>query len=81
MAALTQEANTVTGIVVNSQGQPMAGVKVRADNPNGNNIHAETTTDAAGRYKIKLTSIGGWKIYAWKEVQFMEKTYHLRLAV
>ena len=76
-----EEANTVTGIVVNSQGQPMEGVKVRADNPNGNNIHSEVTTDAAGRYKIKLTSIGSWKIYAWKEVQFMDKTYNLRLGM
>lgn len=77
----TEEANTVTGTVRNSQGQPMAGVKVRADNPNGNNIHVEATTDDNGRYKLKLTSIGGWKIYAWKEVQYMEKTYQLRLAM
>jgi hypothetical protein len=75
------EPNTVTGVVVNAQGQPMAGVKVRADNPNGNNIHAETTTDANGKYRLKLTSIGGWKIYAWKEVQVQDKTYHLRLGM
>ena len=78
---ITEEPNTVTGVVVNSQGQPMEGVKVRADNPNGNNIHSEVTTDANGRYTIKLTSIGSWKIYAWKEVQFMDKTYHLRLGM
>lgn len=75
------EANTVSGIAVDAQGKPLAGVRVRAENPTGNNIHMDATTGADGRYKIKLTSIGGWKIYAWKEVQFQDKTYHLRLAM
>lgn len=77
----TGEANTVSGTVVDRQGNPMEGVKIRAENPNGNNIHVDGTTDVNGRYKLKLTSIGGWKIYAWKEVQYQEKTYHLRLAM
>ena len=77
----TEEANTVTGTVVDRLGNPLEGVKVRADNPNGNNIHVEATTNAQGKYTLKLTSIGGWKIYAWKEVQFMDKTYHLRLGM
>lgn len=75
------EPNTVSGTVTDAQGQPLAGVKVRADNPNGNNIHVEGTTDANGKYKLKLTSIGGWKIYAWKEVRYMDNTYILRLGM
>lgn len=78
---ITEQANTVTGTVLDRLGNPLEGVKVRADNPNGNNIHVEGTTNAEGKYSLKLTSIGGWKIYAWKEVQFMDKTYHLRLAM
>ena len=77
----TSAANVVTGIAVDGQGKPLAGVKVRAENPNGNNIHVVGTTDNEGRYRLKLTSVGGWKIYAWKEVQYENQTYHLRLAM
>lgn len=77
----TGEANTVSGIAVDAQGHPLAGVKVRAENPTGDNIHVDGTTGADGRYKLKLSSIGGWKIYAWKEVQYEDQTYHLRLGM
>lgn len=77
----TNEANVVTGIAVDAQGRPLAGVKVRAENPTGNNIHIDGTTGADGRYKLKLTSIGGWKIYAWKEVTYQDQVYHLRLGM
>lgn len=75
------EPNTVSGIAVDAQGHPLAGVKVRAENPTGDNIHVDGTTGADGRYKLKLSSIGGWKIYAWKEVQYEDQTYHLRLGM
>jgi protocatechuate 3,4-dioxygenase beta subunit len=68
------EPNTVVGTVVDRQGQPIAGAKVSAVNPNGYNIHTDAITDANGKYKIKLTSIGSYKIYAWKEVQYQGKT-------
>jgi len=77
----TGEANVVTGAVVDAQGTPLAGVKVRAENPTGDNIHVDGTTNADGKYKLKLSSIGGWKIYAWKEVDYKGKTYHLRLGM
>lgn len=77
----TDNTNTVTGIAVDGQGRPLAGVKVRAENPTGNNIHIDGTTGADGRYKLKLTSIGGWKIYAWKEVIYEDQVYHLRLGM
>ncbi|MBB1284940.1 carboxypeptidase regulatory-like domain-containing protein [Flavisolibacter sp. BT320] len=75
------EPNTVVGTVVNAQGQPMAGVKVRAENPTGYNIYVDGTTDAAGKYKLKINGIGGWKVYAWKEVEYGGKLYNLRLGM
>lgn len=75
------EANTVVGTVVDAQGQPMAGVKVRAENPAGYNMHVDGTTDVSGKYKLKISSIGGWKVYAWKEVEHGGKTYNLRLGM
>jgi hypothetical protein len=74
-------ANTVRGKIVDAQGKPMGGVKVRADNPSGNNIFVEGTSAADGTYKLTLTSIGGWKIYAWKDVIYKDKVYHMRLGM
>lgn len=73
--------NTVKGQVVNPQGQPMSGVKVRAVNATGYNIFAEGYTDANGKYSIPISSIGGWTIMAWKDVDYKGKTYHLRLGM
>ncbi|AHM62683.1 hypothetical protein D770_22180 [Flammeovirgaceae bacterium 311] len=72
--------HTVTGTVVDTKGNPMAGVKVRADNVDllGS---AEVTTDANGRYTLPKMEIGGWKVYAWKEMSYKGKTYHLRLGM
>ena len=77
----TMEPNTVSGLVVDAGGKPVPGVKVRAENPNGYNMHVEGTTGADGKYQLKLSNIGGWKIYAWKEVEYKGKVYHLRLGM
>ncbi len=74
-------ANTVSGQAVDAQGKPLAGVKVRAENPSGYNIFVEGTTGTDGKYSLTLTSVGGWKIYAWKEVEYKGKIYHLRLGM
>lgn len=71
---------TVTGVVLDTKGKPMAGVKVRADN-DALYGSAEVTTDAKGRYKLPKLEIGGWKIYAWKEVTYKGKTFHLRMGM
>ena len=72
---------TVTGTVVDTKGAPIAGAIIRAENPTGNNIHVDGKTDAQGKYTLKLTSIGGWVIYAWKTVVTEDgDTYHLRMA-
>jgi hypothetical protein len=75
------EPNTVKGKVVDAQGNPLAGVKVRAVNPNGINMFAEGLTDANGNYKIPVTPLGGWTIMAWKEAAYKGKTFYLRLGM
>ena len=70
----------VSGTVVDTQGRPMAGVKVRADN-DALYGSAEVTTDANGKYTLPRLEIGGWKIYAWKEVNYKGRTYHLRMGM
>jgi hypothetical protein len=70
----------VTGTVTDTRGNPMAGVKVRADN-DALYGSAEVTTDANGKYTLPKLEIGGWKIYAWKQVTYKGKTYHLRLGM
>jgi hypothetical protein len=74
-------ANTVSGKVLDTQGKPLAGVKVRADNPAGSNIFVEGTTRADGTYKLTLPAVGSWKIYAWKEVTYKDKVFQLRLGM
>lgn len=73
-------AYTVTGTVVDTKGNPMAGVKVRADN-DALYGSAEVTTNAEGKYTLPKLEIGGWKIYAWKETMYKGKTYHLRMGM
>ncbi|WP_345226029.1 carboxypeptidase-like regulatory domain-containing protein [Hymenobacter koreensis] len=74
------EPHTVTGIVVDTNGQPMAGVKVRADNSTLYGS-AEVTTGADGRYTLPRLEIGGWKVYAWKEVSYKGHVYQLRMGM
>ncbi|SDM75647.1 Carboxypeptidase regulatory-like domain-containing protein [Catalinimonas alkaloidigena] len=74
------EPYTVSGTVVDTQGNPMAGIKVRADDE-ALYGSLSVTTDANGHYQMPRMTLGGWKIYAWKEVRFNGKTYHLRLGM
>ena len=76
------EANVVTGVVQDTKGQPMAGVKVRAVNTaSGGNTFVDATTDNNGRYTLKTSFLGGWTMVAWKTVTTPDgDTYHLRIA-
>jgi len=78
----TTEPNTVTGVVRDAQGQPMAGVKVRAVNTaSGGNTFVDATTDNNGRYTLRTSFLGGWTMVAWKTVTTPDgDTYHLRIA-
>lgn len=72
---------TVSGAITDASGKPVSGARVRAENSTGNNIHITGTSDAEGKYSLKLSAIGGWKIYAWKEVTFESQTYQVRLGM
>lgn len=73
--------NTVVGTVTDASGKPVSGARIRAENPTGNNIHINATSGTDGKYSVQLTLIGGWKIYAWKEVEFEGNTYEVRLGM
>jgi hypothetical protein len=75
------EADTVTGIVVDTNDRPIAGAKVRADNDILYGGSAEVITDTDGRYKLPKLAIGGWKVYAWKDVTYKGQVYHLRMGM
>ncbi|MBZ9750275.1 hypothetical protein K7W42_05290 [Deinococcus sp. HMF7604] len=56
----------MTGVVKNSAGQPLAGVKVFADNTLYHNMNALATTDAQGRYRLELPrEVGTWRAGAY----------------
>lgn len=76
----TSAPYTVTGTIIDTKGNPVAGAKVRADN-DALYGSAEVTTDANGKYTLPKLEIGGWKIYAWKEVSYKGKIYHLRMGM
>jgi hypothetical protein len=67
-------------VVLDTNGQPIAGAKVRADN-SALYGSAEVTTDANGRYKLPKLEIGSWKIYAWKDVTYKGQVYQLRMGM
>lgn len=74
-------AYAISGIVKDASGKPLKGARIRVENPNGNNIHYTTTSDDAGRYSIGVSAIGGYKIYAWKETEFEDYIYQVRLGM
>lgn len=75
------KAYTITGIVKDYSGNPVPGARIRVENPTGNNIHYTTATNEAGKYSVTVSAIGGYKIYAWKEVAFNNEVYQVRLGM
>ncbi|MBF9219835.1 carboxypeptidase-like regulatory domain-containing protein [Hymenobacter ruricola] len=73
-------ADTVQGNVLDTKGQPLAGVRVRAEN-DVTHSWAEVRTDAIGHYTFPKLEFGGWKIYAWHEVTYKGQPYTLRLGM
>jgi hypothetical protein len=68
--------------VLNTKGQPIANAKVRAENTAlTTDAFVEGKTDANGHYSLPLSVLGGWTIYAWKDVTDANgQVYHLRMA-
>lgn len=76
----TGQPNTVTGVALDTKGQPLPGVRVRAEN-DVTHSWAEVRTDATGHYTFPKLEFGGWKLYAWKETFYKGQTYALRLGM
>lgn len=72
---------TISGIIKDVSGNPVPGARIRVENPTGNNIHYTTSTNEAGRYSVTVSAIGGYKIYAWREVEFNNEVYQIRLGM
>lgn len=70
----SRQNGSLAGIVKDSAGRPMSGVKVIADHSIYFNSNMSTTTVADGRYAIKL-AIGSWYAFAQHEVDYNGKTY------
>lgn len=65
----------VTGQVTNTQGQPVAGAQVYISSDVFFNSGSQTTSDANGKYKIKIPSINSLRAYARSLVTFNNKKY------
>lgn len=73
-------AGSVSGRVVNSQGQPLAGVKVRADHTVFKRSFMPAVTDADGRYTIKLEEPpGAWELKAEIAREYHDEFYKIVL--
>lgn len=70
----------VTGSVVDTRGNPLAGVQVIADNTLFYNTNAVGVTDAQGRYRIDVGQpVGTWHMTAHLRREFEGRTYDLSL--
>lgn len=62
------------GLVRNAAGQPLAGVRVGADNQYFDGSEMWTVTDEKGRYRLDLKGTMG----SWQAVARVKRTYHGR---
>ena len=63
------EGGYAKGRVVNSKGEPIAGVSIIVDNTIYYNSAVTGTTDANGYYKLRVPE-GSWRVYARIDKQF-----------
>ncbi len=75
------KAYTITGTVKDAAGNAVKSARIRVENPTGNNIHYNTTSDENGKYSVTVSAIGGYKMYAWKETEFEGDLYQVRLGM
>ena len=71
-------ARTVTGIVVDAQGKPLAGAKVRIEN---DFFYYDITTTAQGKYTSPSLPAGGFKALAWATISYKGQNYTLRMGM
>ena len=75
------KAYTIQGSIKNASGNPVKNARIRVKNPNGNNIHYTTRSDEYSKYSVTVSAIGGYKIYALKEVKSEGQIYQIRLGI
>ncbi|MFC4637849.1 carboxypeptidase regulatory-like domain-containing protein [Deinococcus hohokamensis] len=77
------QAYTMQGVVVNAQGEPLAGVEVWADNTLYYNMNALGVTDSKGHYRIELPreQLGTWRAGGRFLRTYHGETYDLGLVV
>lgn len=73
-----EEEGIIKGQVLDTQGQPLAGVKIIIDNSIVYNKYITTSTDANGNYRARL-STGSWIAYAQLIKTYNGKQYSLYL--
>lgn len=71
-------AGTVSGIVQDSQGKPIAGARVRVENDWS---YYDLTTDAQGKYTSPTLPAGGFKVVAWATLPYLGQDYTLRMGM
>lgn len=75
------EPYTVTGRVTDSQGKPLAGIEVFADNTAYYDTNLYGVSDAEGNYRIGLGGItpSSWRVGAYLEREFHGSTFRFAL--
>ncbi len=72
------EAGYATGVVLDTQGKPIAGAKILLDNSVFYNSYIHGSTQEDGTYRIKAQP-GAWRAYASFKKTYNGKTYSLDL--
>ncbi len=72
------QAGYVSGKIVDTQGQPMKGVKVVVDNTIFYNSNIVTATDANGEYRVEVPN-GSWRVTAETERTYNGQKYPIEL--
>jgi hypothetical protein len=70
--------NTVTGIVKDVNGNPIAGATVRIENDFN---YYDVTTNAQGKYSCTVVAFGSYKALAWAPVTYNGANYILRVGM
>lgn len=72
------EAGVVKGLVVDTQGKPLPGLKVVVENTVFHASYVYGTTGQDGRYRVEVPN-GGWKVSVQLERQFQGRSYRFDL--
>ncbi|WP_224999658.1 carboxypeptidase-like regulatory domain-containing protein [Cesiribacter sp. SM1] len=72
------KAGTVSGSVVDSQGRPIAGARVRIENDWS---YYDVSTNAAGKYTSPTLPPGGFRAVAWATIPYQGQDYTLRMGM